>query len=351
MKTTKTISSFILPAVFMLIAFAGFSQEASKSINKTFMVNQDATLSVDNRFGKIHCNVWDKNEISIEVKITAIAPNQKIAEQMVANVKIDISGNASKVTAITSMQDKTSTSGKTSINIDYTINMPRTLNLQLSNKFGDIYLDENTRSSQILLEYGNLQVNNLAGEDHQLIMKFSKGRLGVAENLNLEMNYSELNCNEIADLVIDSKFSTFEIENVGKIRHDSQYDTNRFGDSKSFTSVAKFSTINIGSVSDLLDLDLRYGGCTVKEIGPGFSQIVISNSFGNIDLRFDPEISFMLDAESSFGEVSFPRSSDVVVEEVSFTGKTYKGTVGKQGKSSRKVTITTRNGDVNLNLR
>jgi hypothetical protein len=351
MKTTKTTRSLILTLILVLSAFAGFAQEASKTINKSFMVNKDATLSVDNRFGKIHCNVWDKNEITIEVKITATAPNQKLAEQMLANVNVDISGNASKVTAVTSMQSNTSSSGKTSINIDYTINMPRTLNLQLSNKFGDIYLDENSRSSQILLEYGNLQVNNLTGKDHQLTMKFSKGRLGKAENLNLDMGYSELTCNEITDLVIDSKFSTFEIENVGSIRHDSQYDTNRFGDSESFTSVAKFSTINIGSVSELLDLDVRYGGCTVKEIGSGFSYVVVNNSFGNVDLRFDPEISFTLDAESSFGEVSVPHSSKVVVEEVSFTGKTYKGSVGKEGKSTQKVTITTRNGDVNLKLK
>jgi hypothetical protein len=351
MKTQK-IRLIMLAMLIMLTASnISVAQEVSKTISKEFKVNRDATLSIENRFGKIHCNVWDKNEVTIEVVVTAKARNQRDAERMIENVSIDISGNANKVEAITSMPGKTSIDNKSSISIDYTINMPRALRLVLNNKFGDIYVDENTGSSLISLDYGNLQIKRLSGKDHQLNMRFSKGTLGKADELRLEMSYSELFSNQINDLVIDSKFSTFEVENSVNISHDSQYDTNRLGDSESVRTVAKFSTITIGSISETLDLDVRYGGCTVKDVGSGFKEIVINNSFGTVDLRFAPEASFKLEAESSFGDVSFPKNSNISVEEVSFTGKSYKGVVGKDSKATRIVNITTRNGNVNLRLK
>ncbi len=350
MKTQKKKS--ILLAMLAMLAAINFApaQEASKTINKDFRVNRDASLVVDNRFGKIHCNVWDQNQISIEVLITAKARSQREAERLIESVDVDISGNISKVRAITNISGKVG-GDKTSLSVDYTINMPRTLALELINRFGDIYLDENAGSSLVTLEYGNLQINRLTGDDHQLNMRFSKGMLGRADMLELDLSYSELTSNEIQNLVINSRFSTFEVETAGSISQDSQYDTNRLGDLNSMKTIAKFSNISIGSISDKLELDVQYGGCTVKEIDPRFNNIQIKNSFGNVHLNFGSGSSFRLDAESSFGKVSFPDKSNIVVEESSFTGKKYKGTVGDERQPHGQVNITTRNGDVSLKMK
>ncbi len=352
MKTTNLVSNILIIAIILASAIQlAFAQEASKKISKSFQVQKDAEFIVENRFGRIHCNVWDKNEISIEVDISATGRDAREAERLLEGVKVEIQGNASKVEAITTMPERTTRSERSVVTVDYTIYMPVTLNLRLSNKFGDIYLDENTGTSVINLDYGGLQVNRLGNKDHELNMRFSKGTLGMAKNLKLNISYSELKAGEIVNLLIDSKFSTFEVEHAGTITHDSQYDTSNLGELKSIKTVAKFSTIKIGSVSEVLDLDMRYGGCTVKEIGPQFREIVIINSFGNVDLRFDPDISFNLEAESNFGGVRFPQNSDVKVEETSFTGKIYKGIVGKDIQTTRRVIVTTKNGDVSIKMK
>jgi hypothetical protein len=349
MKTQKMKS--ILLAMLAMLAAINFTlaQEVSKTINKDFLVNRDANLIVDNRFGKIHCNVWDQNQITIEVVITATARNQREAERLIESVDVNISGNNAKVKAVTNISGRVG-GDKSSLSVDYTINMPRTLKLELINRFGDIYLDENSGSSEITLEYGNLQINRLSGNDHRLNMSFGKGMLGKADKLELDLSYSELTSNEIQNLVINSRFSTFEVETAGSISQDSQYDTNRLGDLSSVKTVARFSNISIGSISDRLELDLQYGGCTVKEIGLEFKDINIQNSFGNVELRFSPGASFRLDAESSFGNISFPKKSNVVVEETSFTGKKFEGTVGDDSQPSGVVNISTKNGDVSLKM-
>lgn len=351
------MKSFLKPRLALMLLFVIWSailsaqaQKTSKSINKSFQVNRDAELIVDNSFGKIHCEVWDKNEVVVEAEITAVASSLKESERLLANVKVDIRGNADKVEAITTMEEKSSRGNKSVVTVDYSIKLPRTLRLNLSNKFGDIFLDENAGSSLINLSYGNLQANRLAGQNHELNMKFSKGNLGTAEHLKLEVSYSELRAREITKLAVDSKFSTLEIENTSVVSQESQYDTSELGETREVKSVAKFSTIRIGSVSEQLDLDMKYGGCTVKEIGPSFKQVKVTNSFGNIDLQFNPQSSFQLDAASSFGGVTFPKGSDITVDETSHTSRSYKGTIGKESRPQRVVNISTRNGDVNIRI-
>lgn len=336
-------------SILLAGAFSTFAQDASKTIQKEFKVKEDAVLSVENKFGKIHCNVWDQNEITIEAQIKTTSKNKSDAERLLGKVSIEINGNSNRVEAITTIEDKINTNGESSITIDYTINMPRTLNLVLNNKFGDIYVDENSGSSLINLDYGNLQINKLQGDDHELNMRFSKGTLGKADKMKIALSYSELRADEIRELEADTKFSTLEVDESEIAVHESQYDTNILGELHSAKITAKFSTITISSVTDNLELEVRYGGCNVENIGPDFKTVNVDNSFGNVDLNFDPHSSFRVEAKSGFGRVVFPKNADIVEEETSFTSKSYTGSIGK-GQSNRKVIISTRNGDVNLKM-
>jgi hypothetical protein len=229
--------------------------------------------------------------------------------------------------------------------------LPRSVKLVLTNKFGDIYVDENTGSTTINLDYGNLQINRLRGKDHTLNMRFSKGQLGRAEKLDLNMNYSEFYSDEIDHLVIESRFSTLDLKKAGSISHDSQYDTNRLGDCISVNANAKFSTISIGSLGERLELVTQYGGSTINDISRQFHEILISNSFGNVQIVFAPNTSFLLEAESNLGSVSFPKNSNISIEEKSFTRKIYNGIIGQESRPPGTVNITTKNGDVTLRLK
>lgn len=325
-------------------------QESTKKIHKEFSVKENAEVSVSNRFGKIHCSVWDKNVVDIEVIITAQAPASREAERMLDRVNIDIKGNANEVSAVTTLTGKLQSGKETKLTIDYFIHMPRTLYLNLKNSFGDIYLDENSGSTKITIDYGNVQINRLAGTDHKLNMQFSKGTVNTAEHLSLDMNYSEFQADEIKELVLDSKFSTIDVARAGIIRQESQYDTNRLGETREFRTSSKFSTITVDRITESLTLDMRYGACSVKDIAPEFKAIDVTNSFGNVNLHFQTETSFKLEARSNFGQVHFPKMSNIRVDETSFTAKSYTGTIGKEDKPVRIVKIATQNGDVTLKM-
>jgi len=53
----------------------------------------------------------------------------------------------------------------------------------------------------------------------------------------LDLSYSELTSNEIQNLVINSRLSTFEDGTAESISQDSLYDTNRLGDLNSVKTI------------------------------------------------------------------------------------------------------------------
>jgi len=89
MKTLK-ISLLVL----LLGAFVGSQaiakEEFTKKISKSYDVNKEATLAIKNKFGKIHCQNWDKNSISIEVTITLEASSQEKANKYFDRINIEV---------------------------------------------------------------------------------------------------------------------------------------------------------------------------------------------------------------------------------------------------------------------
>ena len=106
MKTIIKITFFILVLILLLgIKGAKAHSEYTEVIKKEFAINPDAQLTVNNRFGKVHCANWEKNSISIEVTITVTAADQKEADKKFFRISIDFTDSPSSVTAITNMQE------------------------------------------------------------------------------------------------------------------------------------------------------------------------------------------------------------------------------------------------------
>ncbi len=60
--------------LFILIPFLGFSNDDTyiskqKSIKKTYIVNSNAGIDIDNKYGSISVSTWDEDKIDIDITI------------------------------------------------------------------------------------------------------------------------------------------------------------------------------------------------------------------------------------------------------------------------------------------
>jgi hypothetical protein len=349
MKTALKIALFTLLFLFLLgIKGVKAHDEFTKVIKKEFAINPDAQLTINNRFGKVHCTNWDKNIISIEVTITVAASNQDEAVKRFNRISIDFTDSPSAVSAITNFQEgKSSVKGQFSI--DYLVTMPVTISLDLTNKFGDIYINEVQGKSRINLGYGNLEAKKLGNSDNLLDIKFSKAQVNWIKGAVLMLKYSEMNLDYAGSLRMDSKFSDLDAEKIIALNMNFEGGKLNMENSSAVESKSKFSDIDIQRIEQSLNLDIQYGNCDVHEMPANFTSVNIRNKYGDVSIGLSEQAKYTLEADLKFCELDFPSDkAKFSFRSTTPTANTYKGTIGGTDAPVSKVVVHSEYGNVNL---
>src|SRR5512141_2164016 len=117
----KTVYRLLPVLLFIFILAPGMAKahdDYTKVIKKEYAVNPNAQLVLDNKFGQIHCNNWDKNVVSVEVRITVTASSQEKATKLLDLVNIAWEGSPTNVSVKTNF-DKEGFSGNSKVSVDY----------------------------------------------------------------------------------------------------------------------------------------------------------------------------------------------------------------------------------------
>ena len=344
MKSIIKISLLIAMMGIVSATFAG-RDDYSKNIKEEFPVNPDALLIIKNKYGEVHCQAWNKNVISIEVTITVEASSQEKAERTFDKIHVELSGNKSKVEGITTLSGSFR---NVDFSIDYAIMIPKTVNIDFTNKFGDLFIDELDGISKILLEYGDMEIMALNNEKNDLILKFSDGEVGYMKQARLELSYSDFEL-QGSDLVnIESQFSDVQLGAMGETSVSSKYDDFTIEKTGNIECRARFSGLDIDRLEGDFNFDIQYGGLDVDLIS-SFLKGYVETSFASVELSFSEQLSFRLDAKLSFGDLSYPRNkSSIHHEEVGYTTNNYEGIIGSDEETSAMLTIRSKNAGVCL---
>jgi len=350
MKTLKL--SMLIVLGILIGSQLSAKEDFTKKISKSYDVSKDATLAVKNKFGKIHCENWDKSSISIEVTITVETSSQDKANKYFDKIDISFSGSSSRVSASTNYEDNVFGKNNVEISVDYLIYMPASASVELDNKFGDIIIDEVEGSSVIEISYGSLKAAKLGGNDNEIEIKFSEGYIGYVKSADLEIQYSEMEIDEASDMSVESKFSELDIGEIDVLTLESGYDDDYIGKIRDLDVEADFSDVEVKSLEERLVAEIDYGELKVKEMARDFKLIDLSNSFGDANIGFNNEASFRLNATVKMGDLSYPRDkARLSVVDLSFTSNKYEGVIGENQDTSSKVIIESKNSGVTLYYR
>jgi hypothetical protein len=349
MKTILKIAFFTLVLIFLLgIKGAKAHEEFTRLIRKEFTVNPDAQLTINNKFGKVHCTNWDKNSVSIEVAITLTAADQEEADKQFKRISIDFTDTPSSVSATTNMEEFKN-SGRNRFSVDYNISMPVTNNLDVTNKFGDIYINELQGKARINLGYGNLEANKLGNSDNLLDIKFGKARVNWIKGAVLSLKYSEMDLDYAGSLRLDSKFSDLDAEKIIVLNVVFEGGKLNMENSSAVDSKSKFSDIDIQRIEQSLNLDIQYGNCDVHEMPADFTSVNIRNKYGDVSIGLSEQAKCSLEADLKFCELDFPSDkAKFSFRSTSNTSASYKGIIGGGETPASKVVVHSEFGNVSL---
>lgn len=345
----KTLKFNLFIGLALLASMAASAQSGTeKKINKEFPANADTEFTIQHKFGDISIENWDQEKISVEATLIADTEKPEKAEKIFKDVDVEFStqGNRIRVRTIydSSLKQK-------DVKVNYIIRMPHYVDLTVINKFGSVFIDENSGTCMLDISYGSIKANKLLNDDSKemshINLAHGSAEINKCNWLKVNVKYSSMEIKKAKAMIVDSRFSNIEIDESHSIVANSGYDNFENGSSQNVVLTSKFTNFEIGNISNKLDLDFEYGNFVAGNIQSGFELIKITNKYGEIKLKIEENSSYSLDAHVEYCDLDYPKSSSVNHKEDG-TDKYYKGMVGKNSSSKSKVIIQSKYGSIDL---
>ncbi|RYD58023.1 MAG: hypothetical protein EOP56_07045 [Sphingobacteriales bacterium] len=303
MKSLYVLAAYLLTILWIPEGFAQVTKE--KKFSGRFSADR-GKLVIDNHYGKLDINTWDKNEITVDITVTAKARTESGVQQILDKVSIQEPGKADGIYYKTVIgKGKTlSISSKNEFRIDYVINMPRRHNAEFINRFGDIDLADVDGKVKIDLDYGGLKAGNIRGTDNDIRIGFGSASIAFIESGYIKSAYSKLTINKAGSLKISNEFEKTTIGTIRDLDIKQRYGNLNIGSVNQLKGSAEFDNLTVDKLLKSVQMDLKYcGNARFEYIGADVDKIDINSSFSNMHYHFDNAASLSANMEVSFGKV------------------------------------------------
>ncbi len=342
----------ILLGIILICSTQIFGQdELKKEFNQKYKVNQSTVLKLENKYGDMDIKNWTEDAVDIKVVIRVKTSNEKKAERVFSKIDIDFSESGDMISAVTSLNDGIN---NTSFSIDYYVKVPKYINVDISNKYGNLFVEEINGLANIAVKYGNFTINKLGrGKEkptNLISVAYSNGYCNIAECdwLKLQVAYSKVGVESASALIVGSKYSSLKIKKSKSIVTESKYDHPfKVGYVKNFVCNGAYSDFEITKLYNMLEADIKYANLEVEEVDPDFEEVKLKLRYGKASLNIPQNPGYELKAESAYGSIHYPHNEGInrIVDQ---TESSIWGVVGNNKAPKAKVNIDSKYGTVDI---
>jgi hypothetical protein len=301
--------SLVLSAPVFSLA-AGGDQEIRKErkINRSYPVTAEDKLKIDNQFGNVVVSTWDKNEITVDVEISASASTDERAQDILNKIDVKDERTGHDINFKTNVDEIHEgngnkghhNDGNRSFYIDYVIHMPANNPLDIANSFGKTEIPDFKGEVSLTSKFGSLTTGKLDKvalidvefgkaniaevNDGKVVFKFNgQSRIGMV-NGNVKItsefsNHVQLTVGNIQELSISESYSGVRMIVTKSLSAEFDVHTS-FG---SFHNESEYSIREQKGDDDMgPHFDRDYSG----KAGDGKAKIRIKSSFGSVRLAY-----------------------------------------------------------------
>ncbi len=283
--------------------------EKKKTYTKSYTVSNSDKISFNNQFGELKINTWDKNEVNVTVTITAEANTDEKAQAILDHISIEDGKSNDGVyfkTKLDKQKDQKWNKGeKQGFHIDYVVNMPARNPLFAKNEFGPMSIDDYNGEVTLESKFGSLTTGKLSNVK-RVQVEFGKATIGSLNNGSLIIKFSKASIDNLDGNVN----AVFEYCDIAKLRVDN--------DTKALTIKNSFSNLYLdvnSNISANYDISTNFGDLHNKtnfeikeekedkdDHGPRFNKRFLGKSgSGNIDMKI----------KSEFGQVTLGHNLNI----------------------------------------
>lgn len=359
-----TFNTF-LPGLLLVAIFqspAQVSSQQSKTVTEEYQVASDANVEITNKYGQVIVNTWEKNEVKVEVVVTAYGKNRSAGEKILDRVDFDFNKVNNYVILETILDRKSgffkdllnnigdyskTLLSKNRLDVDYELYVPENASVKVENKFGDVFLSDLTNTCDIKVSNGNLKAQKLEG-NAIISVSFGNAYIKSIANANIELKVADIEIDEAHELIINSSSSEILIHQAKKARINSRNDKLKITEISHFSGKSSFSKIEVSKLLELTDLDMSYGFLSVSEINNNFSKIQLTGKSTDFNLSFDQTSYFNARLLAKEDKLVIPKKIADVEIDSKDEFVSVNGTIGNKNSRPGSVNIDAQKGDLKV---
>ena len=349
MNRIKVLFNFFIIStlsVGIVIADNTLLSERKKTIVKIYDVTSKDHLMVENQFGNVNINLWNRDEIRVDITIKANSSSEervqryldaveisekRIGDQIILKTNIDKNGFGGNW-----VMNRNKDGDKNSVQIDYQVSMPKDNALIVKNSFGNTTIPTFSAALTINQQYGNFSTTELIGSQVDVDVRFGKATIQEMVNGKLNIQYSKLQLEKANNISLNNQFGGLWIGEVSRL------------DGKIGYSGAK-----IGTIKQSCNIKLDFsGGFRIDQLNKSVDNIDIQANYSSVVLPMANNNDYNFDVTVSYGGFKYPDDGRIMInaqpgDDENRGPKLKKQYSGKVGKgTATKVRVVSTFGDV-----
>ena len=359
MKLVYKLGFFVLLAVGITLqawhyAPAAAKKDFTKTLIKEFPILDNGTTAFYNKYGKIEIKTWEKSRVKVEIVVTVDANNESAAEKVFDRIDFDFVDTDDYVKVQTLIESNKSwinwSDNENEFRIDYEVFLPATVELDIQNKYGDVFVVPMDNDAKLMVKYGNFRLEGLNG-DLDLALGYGNGTVMSCKDIDAALSYCNLDVQKARDIDMETKYSKIIVESAGDIRAISKYNSYELGTVQEFRSQGKYDNLQAKQIENLItssrysdfivqkvvnvaDFDMQYGEVVVEEISRGFSEVRLVGKYTDYKIHVENGASFQLEASADYAGILYPENLQVTFEEEKGTYHEVEGHIGTKNARS-----------------
>ncbi len=326
--------------IFTLALFSSVNaKDYEKIIEKEFNINANGTLKIENKYGNIDIENWDKNLVQFVVTITADTNGEAKAEKIFRDIEITFPNEGPGMVHAKTVLSKVR--GK--FDIHYKVLAPKSLNVIIYNKYGSVNIDEIAGNSYFKIKYGSLKARNIgekSSKPSEIDIAYSNLNIKKMKDVILNIGYGNCSIDTLGNAKIISKYSKLNFGQTNGASVESKYDRYKFQYIGGLNIESKYTNYKVYKLNGDISFTSKYGDLTVKEITTEVEALKIDNEYGHVDINLS-NVSYNLNFETSYCKVRYNGKSA--------SGEDNSGSGIVVGDAPElQIDITSRYGGINL---
>lgn len=340
--------------LLLLIPFMGFSNDDSfitkqKNIKKTYIVNSNAGIDINNKYGNISVTTWDEDKIDLDITIKVDGPNENWVNERLNSIDVDITALKGMVSAVTKLGNSSlkSKGSHNSFEINYVIKIPKNGSIKLINKYGNINIPNAESSTDIDCKYGKVTLGKLNGVTNQISIAYCQNSsIDYVKSGNIDARYSGLKINDSGNLNLNANYTDVNLGDGQNIKSDCNYGTLKFQKVNSLNGSGNYLTLIIGEISSNFSYDTNYSKINIGTMNEKAGNININSGYTDISIGYLPNYAFDFDISARYSNIKHDNTLEISTSETKSNSKRIAGFYKKKGLN--KININSNYGNISL---